>query len=765
MSSLTSALKQKITSKEQFDKVLTDAYSDNSRRIGKPEVRNAERQIVTARRDYYSARHICYSEATREDQAADTPFSDPYFLAPPGADSTQFIHHTRWWLLRERLRIRFGLYERTDALVRLDEQWAHLAIHNSTKSEDPSMVAYTPDAAAGERDAQVQISLGKLLRKLYPHVGDEVIQNFEALHRGEMSDEVEFITGAEAIENAYCHGPGACMSKRRDQYDCGDDNHPTHVYDAPGVALAVIRNLQGDISGRTMVYVNPDDESDKRYIRLYGDQTTLKRRLEKRGFKLAGWDGVRLRRIVVRDEGHRVLVVMPYIDAPGHNSSNPKCAQYAVLDSDERYVVMVGRETRDKLVMKHLNVPACTSTGGSVWVDKATTIESLMDTCPLTGVRFDSTRTAGSQKVLFEGAMRWAHPSADLTGWGTAHAFVQGGFTELMVPAGTKTFRWEDAYTCVDDVVTREYTGYEALSSKYYDEGSRWVRYADTVFTTDGERLLTRDAVQVIAMADGTPSRVWVHRSEMEGDKAADYVKVHRIEKAVELLAHKDVPMVKTISGRLVVPGVHAVAKLTDGRYDFSHKCESMNVWGKTLWVSKGTSVDSIPSDQRIEFVKARLQPDLDYWAEEVREGERSVESFRLAAAKRVVTRMGFLLGTRSAYTGLTTDKLARMVLIPYGGSGVDAMERWAHAVETARQYLANPDMPRHESYVNAWQAEDVARMTLLVNDFIEGVVGTEQQAVEEAVETLMASPEMLTAAQAVADVAPAPAPRYVIAA
>jgi hypothetical protein len=760
MPSMKEVLAAKLTTKEQFDDALASVDSRNRRQVGRFEKRDEQKRLLVERKDYYGVDGYFANDSEVE-------YGNEAYYNWPNGDGTIAFPPSRWWLLRERLRLRYGNYDLTRTLKNVDARFPELAVHCSAKADDPAIVAYTPNPEAGERDAQVQISLGKLLRKLYPHVDDGMIAKAEAEHRAEMSDEIEFITGAENFENAYLNAPSACMSKSRGSYGL-TDYHPTHVYDAPGVALAVTRNADGEINARSFVWVNPADESDKRYIRIYGDEM-LKRRLERRGFRCAGWEGVRLRRLVLSEHNGYVTVVMPYIDAPGHDSSGAKCGRRALLDGDA--LLMVSADTAVKVQRKiGMTVPGCTSTSGKVAIPLTATLDALNEVCPITGVTFDSDE--GKQWVWRDETALKAHPTARerlvSEGWMDANVYAPnlGTIHKMLVAPGSATFahggnRW------LDQDYTRRWNSYLKLDPKYYTEG--WVQASSSLVEvegSDGLRWRAEDAVSAITMVNGAATLTHVHRSTMGG--LAEWQAVHRMNAKTPLYAAKDVPVVLTRSKRRVVKGVHEVHELYDGTVDFTRNVTEVRWFNAMFFVPKGETIESIPLDRRVEGVVGDLKQRARYAVSRyliTDEGERpDVDSFRLYCVNQFASRVGHAVGSLSAYTGQPDGTVAAMNLVGYNSDPSNRRARWANAVETAPAVVAlmDPTTVVGFHYDTADSILCRAKTALAFDAWMN----------EEIAKVLPApiaapTPEV---AQALSDVATsraaaAPAPRYVVAA
>lgn len=257
---------------------------------------------------------------------------DTYITAK--ANNPTWVDGNNWWASRELNRIAEGVYETTEQLEQLNKVFGIYA-HISTK--DRKMVAYTPDATAGERDAQIIISPGRLFTKFYPVASPEYVRNLTEEHNATACAEVEFLTGM-AIVQAYNDmvntGVGSCMTKTHWK----DKDNPCEVYDAPGISLAILRDSAGKINARALVFENT---SKRVYIRAYGNPALVKR-LNGMGYKVGNFAGAKLKKVLhsthveSNAEGYQ-RVLLPYLDANG--SMSAQVGSSVVLLEDSLVVV------------------------------------------------------------------------------------------------------------------------------------------------------------------------------------------------------------------------------------------------------------------------------------------------------------------------------------------------------------------------------------------------------------------------------------------
>jgi hypothetical protein len=140
-------------------------------------------------------------------------------------------------------------------------QWPHRSL------DDPKMLAYTRSEEHGVADRQTRTTPGKYLRAAFPGLKDNVLRDLVYEVEAKVSDGFKFVETSEEMVQAVQQGPYSCM-----QWDDGDDPHPYQCY-APryGWSMA-IRERNGEIVSRALVYAGDACSSDKGcYVRTYGD--------------------------------------------------------------------------------------------------------------------------------------------------------------------------------------------------------------------------------------------------------------------------------------------------------------------------------------------------------------------------------------------------------------------------------------------------------------------------------------------------------------
>jgi hypothetical protein len=506
------------------------------------------------------------NEEGLEGLVLDWRFSEPLSGRKMGPKSTKL--DMPWWLRREYLRMQYEVYPPATALLKwLNMENYQLAVHVS--KDDPKMIAYTPDRQSGESDRQVRTTIGKLLTKLYPVYPDTAIAALTKEHFAELCDEFIELTDIKDILAVYASGEGggACMSKPDEAYPYG---RPVAAYEAPHISMAVLKDDNGRVTARTMLYC-PTPE-DKRYIRVFGDQL-LARRLEKRGYKTGSWTGAEFK--LIQPMADHVL--MPYLDSNGARGGETG-SSVAIFDGKLRSIDMKTRKALLSLGAKY--VATCTHQTGAIQL-KAVDSSLLEVRCAWTGKMFN-TLTHEFTEVWVDGAFYKASLETATEAYAEGLlrlAYPQATGALAYVPAEVETYI-HDRSMFVESEENREEHGYTKLALAHYPEKQEWVqahiygRLREIYKATAEGTILSEDAVEL-----AEPSRrKYVHRDTI----TKGWVRVHSRKTGVLCYAPPDIRVVKTLSGRKVVVGYHDVVKLFDGGYEFSRNVQSVHMFGES---------------------------------------------------------------------------------------------------------------------------------------------------------------------------------------
>ena len=506
----------------------------------------------------------------------------------------------RWYLVREAARQALDVYPtmtsvmvQVIATMRLGVYCIHIS------RDDPSMVAYTPSIEDGMRDKQVRLSFGKLLRKLVVLATDTHIQALEASHRSEMDPSFEVARTQEEIQRVYTQmrGDSGCMRYLPSNWDLPADLHPSAAYNYAGLGVAY-HEVEGEIKSRALIFDNPDDPKDKRYIRIYGD-IALKRKLELSGYKLGSLDGARLRAISLhelrpgRHSKHQYLA--PYIDGPGGRQDHDAQWGYRIKGEDCIRVTTTDKAQRLQglgYTVANLKRTDCIHTITEVDLDK------LTFTCGLTGKAYNGLEEEACW-VYHEGEVKRVAVTALPRGYRDYQAFTyvptaegdEDEFDRVNIWVhheeiySNKFFddRWMHGGRVLDNPVNRKQVGCVLLEPTTYGENV-WVHGSETV-ECEGTWYRRSDCM-IVFDAEGTLAFMPAHKVE-DLRKTKEYVAVAP-KGSVKAISHvKNPQLVMTLGKRRCVSGWHDVLKLADGTWDYSQNVEYVRILGIEIPVSK----------------------------------------------------------------------------------------------------------------------------------------------------------------------------------
>lgn len=533
-----------------------------------------------------------------------------------------FVHDVRgsnmaqpqWWVYREEARIQTGIYETSDVLNGLRNGFLYQYFPHISK-DDPTMVAYTPSYESAVVDKQVKSTLGRFLRKHAFFLDDNAIQALDAAHRAELTVEIKYAVTKDEIEFVYTNmeGDSGCMRYKGGHWSLPKGVHPSNVYEAPGMAVAYTQDASGTIKSRSLVWTNPDDPTDKRYLRLYGDVRLLKNKLEREGFQLKHFGGARIKRIPhPLDPEYSYL--MPYIDGPGGDQNNDS-GRWVVLDSDPNYIKIVSRDYASKINRIKRDTAAMAGNHSAVRVSLATPPDTS-GVCGLTGVKYDM--LAGDVtivKVLMaDGRLVDAMASAISTAtdghYRTARQCVNGKIASVYVGCAPYTgpIAVPEIFTAgrdahIDDEATRAYCGFVRLSGKYYEDDKTYFLSGDTEQLVDGTRIKASDAMTILADACAST----VHISELDAWREKGFVNASPlVAKRRALINPKGEQTGRTRGGTYFHKRIQAdkFTELFDGTWAEASKVDSVYVFGTYV---KYLRSEPAPDTRDVNFLSSVL--------------------------------------------------------------------------------------------------------------------------------------------------------------
>lgn len=198
-------------------------------------------------------------------------------------------------------------------------------------NDDPTKIAFTPDAAHGRADRQMRMRPGRYLqrlRELGVELSDRSIKEWCARYAYDNETlELKLATTPDDIQRVYENGPHSCMAHSTSDYD--GPCHPVRVYGAGDLAVAYIEH-EGEITARCLVW-----PAKKVSGRIYGDEGRLAPLLADAGYASCyntdaangNFNGARLLRI----EDKYDQFVCPYLDPP-----------HSMVDDDGEFLIIRG---------------------------------------------------------------------------------------------------------------------------------------------------------------------------------------------------------------------------------------------------------------------------------------------------------------------------------------------------------------------------------------------------------------------------------------
>lgn len=473
-----------------------------------------------------------------------------------------------WPNRREQYREMCGVYPPATSVLEelreytyISQYWPHVS------KDDPTMIAYTPDKACAHADRQIRTTIGKFLRKVAILMPDKEIAKIEHRHKSELDPTFKTTTTQDGIERVYTTmaGDTACMRYGKDRFGY-TDYHPSAVYaGVPGLALAYLEDEDGTPIARSLIYDNPANQSDKRYVRLYG-APQLKAKLERSGYRLAGLRGVPLRKL--RDCSMQLphQYVMPYLDNPGGPNSgcNDEAAQcVAHIEGEDTWRVL-NNDEQARYIRAGATVSTATSTSAYV-VCPPSHIETT--TCPLSGRTINKLNGDRTERYLAskDGQPVEVHADAVCDEDRYTRMIWRGAGTGkniwvCVAVANADEWRFKNLpgrENTIDTPAMRECLNIVELDTVLYP-GSHLTHPSYAVTTEDGKVIRKGDAIAVLP--NGSVIINWRHISALDGMRASrEYVKLADHDDR-PLLTRKDNPsLVKTASGRKAVIGFHDV--------------------------------------------------------------------------------------------------------------------------------------------------------------------------------------------------------------
>jgi hypothetical protein len=622
----------------------------------------------------------------------------------------------RWWVERETARKYLGVYPEPTEVMRVVSDTFCLGAHFIHISrDDPSMVAYTPSMEYGLADRQVKMSFGKLLRKMLLLATDTHIQRLEASHRSEMDPTFLVARTTDEIEHVYRNmaGDGGCMRHDADYFGIPENTHPSHVYSYAGVAVAYTE-VDGRIISRSVIYDNPDDPKDKRYVRIYGDGA-LKRKLELAGYKLGSLLGAKLRAMhlpTLNPEGNwsRDKFIVPYLDGPGGNQDHQDASVYHIQGED--CIRVINSTQASRLHAMGFTAPRCKNTGV---IHRISSIppERLQFTCAVTGQAFNLLEVTPAY-ALVDGEVKQT-VRENLPDTMQHHAAYHWDANDARVAVymtredyNIRTF-YAGGIRLLDTPENRRRSGFVLLDAATYGEGV-WELAAQCVSDEASEPTWWRKAdCMLVFDAQGKEQYMTqVKADALRTGRKKQYVSVapHGSTRA---LSHVDNPrLVMTLGKRRCVKDWHSVVQLFDGSWDYRQNCCEFALMGRGFWCSDKQPVVNVRERRVPEESWSRVMA--AYLADYGYEGN-SIEEKRAGVADMLVTWLR--RGVDGFHYFKRGDMLFRGHRYENQGTVAQMREALAKLAEMSDEQITEMLDASHVSYARCWQyhAEIICRL------------------------------------------------------
>lgn len=499
------------------------------------------------------------SKSVIDDCAYHTPYE--YSSQAQRLYTTHSRSSETWWDRREALRLALGVYETSEVLRKVNDEFPFFA-HIS--KEDKNMVAYTPDRQSGEADRQLRLSIGKLLARVYPCLSEDDIREKIETHNAEINPNIIFYSG---IDIAKCYleegGISSCMAA-----DPGNsakawtiENIPALAYDTPGIKLAVIRSDSGKMLARCLtVEIN----GEKRYIRNYGSPV-LKHWLIKNDYVCGNWNGVQFRTIK-KSGGY----LMPYLDADGGQSTT-NGSTVGLIDG---VITGLDRKLRDMFRERGLytGTPCTTGVGALGNLDST----EFKGVCALSGATYNKLTDcvvnvwmpdSEEFKPALESALSEYYYRVAGGNYAARADMIELGYTRY-----------------VNNEKELAKAGYYKLAESLYPE-DRTYHDKHRVQKTESGYVLAEDCV--IYVSGGVQTKK--HKSEIT-KKDVSLAKVG----SYKVYCAPDEKFYVTGTKAKVMPEVHNVNKLWDGSYEYSRNTVNRVIGGFQTYMRKSDNVEEV---------------------------------------------------------------------------------------------------------------------------------------------------------------------------
>lgn len=521
-----------------------------------------------------------------------------------------------WWLKREVIRLIAGVYQTTEVIDYLNKSYMAPHVLHIAKGDD-ALVAYTATTEDGQRDRQVRTTMGRFLRKHCITLSDASIQQMEQDHYAEVKGLFLQATTRYEIRHVYMSmlGDTGCMRYPPTQFGIANDIHPSAVYAAPGISVAYTENADGEVLSRSIIYDNPQDPADKRYVRVFG-APVLTKLLVRAGYRMGSLVGAQLAKIpFVNGDGpqeHRYVV--PYLDGPGGNQNNDE-GVHVEDEGDPNYIRVVSRERAALLVRatgSSDHVARAKSTSARVYLEPAPSMDYVS---ALSGLTFDR---------LTDAPVKYWEKASESVKTCSTSELREAGFNSYRVlnaskeresvwaPVDTAVFQTDGWGLLIDCREQRERAGFVALTATFYprnDNAPVWAPGSKTVqATVEGEThtIMREDALLLLPQSG---DRVYAHKSALQALRKAGYVRCSTVLSTVTMIHRLRPTAMRSKGGTMFDTDIHdRYVRLIEGGWVPRQDTRNFVFLGKRYYTERtaGTAnITALPDHAMLEAFKA----------------------------------------------------------------------------------------------------------------------------------------------------------------
>jgi hypothetical protein len=553
---------QNITSREQFD----DVFNRTRSHIGRAWVQ--------------AGNHL--------------PMADHQYV-----HDLQHVSGDLWPLQRDIIRETVGFYPEPTSVIRwlrtvasntgVGQMWPHVSPIDRTE------IAFTPDPVQGRADRKQRMTIGRFLRKFLLWAPDREIQRLEQQHRSELDTSFKLAETVEAIYQVYREMDGDTGCMRYDEEHFGhEEYHPSAVYASPNMGVAYTTDVNGTVKSRSVVWINPADPDDKRYVRIYGDPI-LRKKLEANGYRMRGLAGAKLR--ILRDpsfdENNDAMIVMPWIDpAGGIHATNVDRAfdsEHAVRFKGEDFFTLVTGEQQRAYAKAGIMAKGVQTQDGHVEVPEID-LSTFHYTCLLTGKQANRMEVSTVLWVTEDGTVGSAIEAAveEIEDRVMMRIHREG---KLQYIYSTIPVRDKVAIPGMDswfnDAPTRQAAGVCLLDSVFYPGGATYHARVDCVYLEGAGGVHTFIKKEDALMLYKEGGNSFTHVSMVKPLKSEGYLPV-AVYNSYRGLAHRDHPrLAVTRGGKRVITDTHEVNQLVDGTWEYERNVVPITICGHAFRMSK----------------------------------------------------------------------------------------------------------------------------------------------------------------------------------